>query len=354
MVQSWFYRKKSVWQELRAGLTRTALAVCLGVAFVLGGCKNGGFSKAPIAPISKSDFMLNTFVTITIYDSQDESLLEESLKLCREYENLLSRTLESSEISRLNNRDPKTAAVTVSDTTAELIQKGLEFSARSQGAFDITIEPVSSLWDFSGNSQIVPQKKQLEEAAEKVDYRQVLVEGNQIHFASPDTRIELGAIAKGYIADKIKEYLLGQGVKSALINLGGNVLCIGEKPDSSPFYIGLQMPFKDRNETIAVVAVTDQSVVTSGIYERYFEKDGMDYHHILNPDTGYPYDNDLLSVTIISPKSVDGDGFSTACFSLGLEKGMALVNQAEDVYGFFITEDYQIHYSEGAEKWLKP
>ncbi|MCI8950599.1 MAG: FAD:protein FMN transferase [Lachnospiraceae bacterium] len=350
MVLSWFWKKGTVWKNLRVLPPKKMVpAVFLLAVFALGGCQIRGFSKEPI---SKSDFLLNTFVTITIYDSRDEGLLDESLKLCREYENQLSRTLETSEISRMNNRDPKTKTVAVSHTTAELIQKGLEFSACSHGAFDITIEPVSSLWDFSGASKKVPLKSQLEEAAAKVDYRQVSVEGNQVQFASPDIRIELGAIAKGYIADKIKEYLVGQGVEHALINLGGNVLCIGDKPDGSPFYIGLQMPFQDRNETIAAVAVRDQSVVTSGIYERYFETDGTGYHHILNPNTGFPYENGLLSVTIISPKSVDGDGFSTACFSLGLEEGMALVNRTEDVYGYFITEDYQIHYSEGAEQLL--
>ena len=156
------------------------------------------------------------------------------------------------------------------------------------------------------------------------------------------------------IADKIKDYLLEQGVKSALINLGGNVLCIGEKPDGLPFKVGLQKPFKDRNETIAVLNIRDRSVVTSGVYERCFEKDGVNYHHILDPKTGYPYDNGLLSVTIVSPRSVDGDGLSTACFSLGLKEGIALLDTMPEVCGYFITEDYKVHYSEGAKELLQP
>ncbi len=343
-----------------AGAVRLWIAAA---AMVLGGCgkdadlvRDGIRDKVAAViqkdPITKSDFLLNTFVTVTIYDSQDETLLDGSMELCRTYEGLLSKTIESSEISKINNREKGTDRVKVSEATAELIGEGLEFSRISDGAFDITIEPVSSLWDFTGGQAVIPEKEALVQAVKQVDYRMVSVEKDQVVLASPDTRIELGAIAKGYIADRIKEYLMGEGVESAIINLGGNVLCIGEKPDGSDFKIGLQKPFKDRNETIAVLNIRDQSVVTSGVYERHFEKDGVNYHHILNPETGYPYDNGLLSVTIVSPRSVDGDGLSTTCFSMGLEDGMALLNSMPEVYGYFITEDYEVHYSEGAKELL--
>lgn len=345
-------RKSSMRNGIYIGMLAAVLA--------LGGC---GTDAAPLPepitsviqkdPITKSDFLLNTFVTVTIYDSQDEALLEESMELCREYEGLLSKTVESSEISAINHRETGTDRVAVSDATAELIGEGLEFSKLSDGAFDITIEPVSSLWDFTSGQALIPDQEELAKAVEQVDYRKVSVDGNQVVLASPGTRIELGAIAKGYIADRIKEYLMGEGVESAIINLGGNVLCVGEKPDGSAFKIGLQKPFKDRNETIAVLNIRDQSVVTSGVYERHFEKDGVNYHHILNPEDGYPYDNGLLSVTIVSPRSVDGDGLSTTCFSLGLEKGMALVDSMPEVYGYFITEDYEVHASEGANELLQ-
>lgn len=324
--------------------------LCALIIVFTGGCKAQHVTKEPI---TKSDFLLNTFVTITIYDSQEMELLEESLALCQEYENKLSRTIASSEISAINHREPDAGVVMVSNDTAELIQKGLEYSKLSKGAFDITIEPISSLWDFSGGKDMVPEGEALREAVSQVDYHKILVEGNQVLLGSPGTRVELGAIAKGYIADQIKAYLQGQGVESAVINLGGNVLCIGEKPDGSAFKIGLQKPFRDRNETIAVLMIRDQSVVTSGIYERCFEKDGEFYHHILNPKDGQPYDNGLISVTIVSPKSVDGDGLSTACFSMGLEEGMALLDTMPDTYGYFITEDYQVHYSQGAKELLQ-
>lgn len=326
-----------------------AAGVLLCAGSLLGGCKA---EKRTEEPLRKSDFLLNTFVTITLYDQEEEPLLEESVKLCREYEQILSRTIEGSEIYALNHREAGVREMEVSSSTAELIREGLAFSEVSDGAFDVTIEPLSSLWNFSGGEKKVPEKEAILEAAGKVDYRKVSVEGNTVRFADDDTAVELGAIAKGYIADQVKDYLESRGVESGLIDLGGNILCIGSRPDGTPFKIGLQKPYFDRKETIAVLNITDQSVVTSGVYERCFEQDGVNYHHLLDPKTGYPYDNGLLSVTIVSDRSVDGDGLSTTCFSLGLEKGMELVDSLADVYGYFITEDYEVHYSRGAEELL--
>lgn len=306
-------------------------------------------------PISSTAFKLNTVVTLTLYDSTDEELLQEAMDLCDDYEQLFSRTLETSELYQLNHGTlpNQEHAYTISSDTAELISKGLEYGELSKGAFDITIGPVSSLWDFTSEQKKVPKKEELDAALPLVNYQDVQVSQEQVTFAKEGMMLDLGAIAKGYIADKIKEFLLEHEVKSATINLGGNVLCVGEKPDGMPFRIGIQKPFADRSETIAVMDIADKSVVSSGIYERYFEQDGTFYHHILNPDTGYPYNNHLVSVTIISDQSVDGDGLSTSCFALGLEKGMELINSIPDVHAVFITDDYQLHYSNHFQKDLK-
>ena len=306
-------------------------------------------------PISSTAFKLNTVVTLTLYDSTDEELLQEAMDLCDDYEQLFSRTLETSELYQLNHGTlpNQEHAYTISSDTAELISKGLEYGELSKGAFDITIGPVSSLWDFTSEQKKVPKKEELDAALPLVNYQDVQISQEQVTFAKEGMMLDLGAIAKGYIADKIKEFLLEHEVKSATINLGGNVLCVGEKPDGMPFRIGIQKPFADRSETIAVMDIADKSVVSSGIYERYFEQDGTFYHHILNPATGMPYDNHLVSVTIISDKSVDGDGLSTSCFALGLEKGMELVNSLPDVQAVFITDDYQMHYSDGFEEEIK-
>ena len=303
-------------------------------------------------PINKMDFLLNTFVSVTLYDTDKEEILDGALDVCREYEDVLSTTIETSEIYQMNHRKPGERQFTVSDKTAEVLKKGLEYCQMSDGAFDITIEPLSSLWDFAGADPTVPEAADIQAALDKVGYKKVTLEGNTVTFADDETAIDLGAIAKGYIADRVKDYLTEQGVKSAIINLGGNVLCVGEKTDGTPFKIGLQKPFADRTETVAALDINDLSVVSSGVYERHFIQDGINYHHILDPHTGYPYENGLTQVTIISKESVDGDGLSTSCFALGLEDGMKLADSLDGVYAVFITEDGELHYSEGAEALL--
>lgn len=300
------------------------------------------------APLSKTAFKLNTVITVTIYDSDNETLLDETLALCDRYENLFSPTRSASEIYQLNHGTlpQENGAYLLSPETAELIRQGLSYCRLSDGGFDLTIEPVTSLWDFPAQKKEIPSPEALSSALSLVDYRNLALDGNRLTLRKEGVRIDPGAIAKGYIADRMKEYLVSKGVKSALINLGGNVLCIGSMPDQKPFRIGIQKPFADRSETVASLEITDKSVVSSGIYERCFEKDGTLYHHLLNPKTGFPYDNSLVSVTIISDRSVDGDGLSTSCFALGLEQGMALVNRLPEVHAVFLTKDQKLHYSE--------
>lgn len=312
----------------------------------------GGSSVKTGSPVTKSAFLLNTFVTVTLYDSQDESILDGCMELCKSYENLFSKTITTSEIYQLNHRDKSQKTASVSEETAALIEKGLYYSSISDGDFDITIEPLSTLWNFTDGKHVIPSDVEIQKARETVGYDKLKLSGTTLQFEDGDTTIDLGAIAKGYIADRMKDYLKEQGVESAIINLGGNVLCVGEKPGGQPFKIGLQKPFEDRNETIETLDIRDMSVVSSGVYERNFIVDGVNYHHILNPKTGYPYDNGLIAVTIISKDSVDGDGLSTACFSMGLLKGIELLDSMDDVYGVFITEDYEIHYSQGARQLL--
>lgn len=243
--------------------------------------------------------------------------------------------------------------VTISDMLRDMIEKGLEYARASEGSFDIAIEPVTSLWNFKAEEPVIPEKKEIDAALPFVDYQKLSLTGNSLSFQQPGMGIDLGGIAKGFIADELKQYLKKQGVTSALINLGGNVLCLGGKSEEADFRVGIQQPFADRNETIAAVKVRDLSIVSSGIYERYIEaEDGTLYHHIINPKTGYSYDNDLLGVTILSEKSVDGDGLSTTCFSLGREKGLSYINSLQGVYAMFITKDEKLWYSDGFEEFL--
>lgn len=316
-------------------------------------------------PISISSIKLNTAVQITIYDSQDKALLNDCLALCDKYELIFSRTNEKSELYKLNHRkdvsdrdfgtDGPTTPYPVSSTAdtwhisedlAALLSEGLDITRESDGAFDIAIAPLTSLWDFTAEDPEVPDDAAIQKVLPLCSSDGVTINGEDITPPSDDIQFDVGAIAKGYIADRLKDFLIKKGVKSAIINLGGNVLCIGSKPDGTPFKIGIQKPFADRNETEAVMDITGKSVVSSGIYERCFKQDGKLYHHILNPQTGYPYDNGLISVTIISDQSVDGDALSTTCFALGLEDGLKFAEK-KGVQAVFITEDYELHYTDG-------
>lgn len=303
-------------------------------------------------PITATDFKLNTVVKITIYDSKDTKTLEGAMELCDKYEKIFSRTDPDSELYRLNagTLPQEDGYYILSDECAEAIKTGLFYSNLTHGAFDITVEPLSSLWDFTSEEKEVPSKEALEEASQHVGYEKVELDGNRIRFAEEGMALELGGIAKGYIADEIKKYLVERGVNRAIIDLGGNVLCVGEKENGKPFHIGIQKPFADRNETIGTIEVSDDSVVSSGIYERCFEKDGTFYHHILNPENGYPYENDLVSVTIISEKSMDADALSTSCFALGLETGLNLANNYPNTQAIFVTKDGKMHFTENFEE----
>lgn len=334
-------------KELRR--SNRILSLLLLVIFLLTtitGCKQPSSSYTKI---EKSGFILNTVVTITLYGVNDESIIDDAFDKCREYELIFSRTNENSELYKLNNRELENTdtGYVLSEDLATLIQSAYSYSKLSGGAFDLTVEPVSSLWDFTNPEATIPSEESIKESLSHISYQKVHLNGNTIRFDDENTRIDLGAIAKGYIADRLKEYLISRGVESAMINLGGNVVCVGEKPNGEPFLVGIQKPFADRNEIVATMELKDKSIVSSGIYERFLQVGDNFYHHILNPKTGYPYDNNLVSVTIISDLSVDGDGLSTTVFALGLEEGMKFINSLENVDAVFITDDYKLHYSEG-------
>jgi FAD:protein FMN transferase len=344
---------KSTQRHMRIALS-LLISIFLSVT-VLGSCsrtneREGDDTQKP-AFLSKTNFLLNTQVTINLYDKQDEAILDECFDLIAKYESIYSRTSETSELYKLNHGTLPHVGRTfqISKELSDILTYGLYYSKFTGGAFDISVEPLTSLWNFTSATPVVPEEADILEALPRVNYEYITLVNNEVTFAKDGVGIELGAIAKGYIADKIKEFLLSKGVSSAMINLGGNILCVGEKPEGTPFRVGIQKPFADRNETIGIMEINDLSVVSSGIYERYFTVDGKSYHHILNPKTGYPYDTNLVSVTIISNKSTDGDGLSTSCFALGLEKGLELIKSIPDTYAVFITKDYEVYYSDGFE-----
>ena len=244
------------------------ILVILILGFLLTACQKPAVTLT--TPESVNGFKLNTYVQIDSYTSVSKNTLTEALNLCDYYENIFSRTKEDSELSRVNSNQ----TTDISKELYELISAGLEYAALSNGAFDITIGSVSSLWDFTAESPKVPDSGRIAEALTHVDYTRVSVSDNgdgTYSISKPDDVIlDLGAVAKGYIADKIKYFLEENGVKRAIINLGGNVLCIGKKTNTDNFGIGVRKPFAANNEVLVALSVDDSSVVSSGNYERYF------------------------------------------------------------------------------------
>ncbi|MCR1839339.1 FAD:protein FMN transferase [Murimonas intestini] len=299
----------------------------------------------PSSPISRTGFYFDTVITITLYDEGQESVLDDCFSLCGQEEALLSRTVKGSDIYNINSS--KGRPVTVSLDTARLLEKALDYSRLSDGAFDCTIAPLTTLWNIKENTGDIPSEEKIEDALSHVSYKNIVIDKNTVTLKDPEASIDLGGIAKGYIADRLKELLLSKGVKNALINLGGNVYALGTKPDGSPYNIGIQKPFAQEGTALTSVKISGQSLVTSGIYERYFEKDGRIYHHLLDPHTGWPASNGLYSVTILSENSVDADALSTACFILGEEKGMELIESLEGTEAMFVTDKEELHYSSG-------
>ena len=320
------------------------LSVILLVCSLCGCGKNTG-------PLTKTGFYFDTVISVTVYDSSKEYTLDKCMELAAHYENLFSPTVEGSDIWNINhsNKEP----VTVNTETAFLIEKALSYATLTDGQLNPAIAPLSLLWNFSSeaaDSYSVPDSQLIHERLAHTDYKKITLEGQTVYLLDEQASIDLGCIAKGYIADKLKEYLLEEQVESALINLGGNVLAVGNKPDNSSFVIGIQKPFAQSGTAETTVSISDCSAVTSGIYERYFEQDGVLYHHILDPKTGYPVDNDLASVTIISEASVDGDALSTSCLLLGLDDGMTLIESLPDTEALFITKDGELYYTTGFPK----
>ncbi len=318
-----------------------AIPALFALLCLLTGC---GAGKEP-EKFEKTALYFDTVIQLTFYAQENgNELMDACLQICEEAQKTFSRTDTKSELYAVNHR--KADRVEVSDGLAQLVETGLEYYRKSGGKFDITVAPLSDLWDFKSESPHVPDAGQIEQALEKVDASAVRVEGNTLVFERRDTMIDLGALVKGYVADQIKDCLTEGGVTCGMINLGGNVLTIGSRPDGKKWRIGIQKPFAARSELAAAVEAEDQSVVSSGIYERYFEEDGKIYHHILDPDTGYPADNEIDGVTILCASSLQGDALSTACLVMGLDAAVELLRGTEDAEAVFVLESGELVYTD--------
>lgn len=289
----------------------------------------------------------NTVVDIEAFGDAPalDAAFDEVMELCRTYERLFSRTLPHSDISRLN--EARGQAAEIDPRTFDLLTQAIGYCRESEGAFDITVGPLVRLWDF--HNGVVADPAALAQAAAHVDWRGLHLweefgkDGSIRCFArldDPESSVDVGGIAKGWIADALAEALKARGLDGFIINLGGNVVVRGSKPDGSPWKIGIRSP-QDPSKLLGAVPLATGSAVTSGIYERTFtDQDGRTYHHILDPRTGMPADTDVAGVTLLADRSIDAEGYSTTLLALGTERGRALVRRHPEIsQAFFVGHD---------------
>ncbi|MBQ6998330.1 MAG: FAD:protein FMN transferase [Clostridia bacterium] len=270
---------------------------------------------------SRTEYMLDTVITIKADDKKAvDACFDEITRL----EKLLSAYLPDSDVSRINVSDAY-EKVKVSPEVVHLIKKAATYKELTDGMFDISIKPVVDLWDIK-NGGYVPDDSEIADALSLTGDVLVNAQDSTVSLAKDGMKIDLGGIAKGYVGDKVREILLSHGVDSAIADLGGNIVAVG-KNGSKDWLIGLQNPTAQRGSTFAEINVDDKVVVTSGGYERYFEKDGIKYHHIIDPATGKNPDNDILSITVVSDDGTLADALSTACFVAGKDKAIDIAKQ---------------------------
>lgn len=328
------------------------------VAIIIAQCGcSGNETKTPVS--YGEDYLLNTYCSITIYEEGKEEIIREAFSYARSLENLLSRTISSSDIGMFNAMD-STQTLNVSGDTAAVVERGLQYGEISGGLFDITVGTLTELWDFSAAEPAVPVQSAIEEALGPIDYKTIEVSeygNNQYVLSKKDsgTHIDLGGIAKGYIADRVFDFLKSKDISLALINFGGNILTLGEKQDGTLWNVGVEKPFSSKEgediverELIGMISFEGGSIVTSGTYERKFFENGTLYYHILDPQTGYPRKTDLVSVTMVGPSSTECDALSTVCLMMGLEKGISLVDSLTEYEAVFITDSGEIHSTSAA------
>ena len=289
-----------------------------------------------------SAVLMGSPILLKLFDD-NQTLAGQVFRLIKQQENLFTVNRAASEVMAINHAAGQHPVV-VSQPVFDLIACAHAVSLLPDSLFNLAIGPLVKCWKIGFQGHRVPSETELQARMALTNPHDVILDdtSRSVMLARPGMEIDLGAIAKGYIADVVQAFLRQQQVSSALINLGGNVQTVGAPPEEAGWAIGLKKPFGEADELIGVIGVNNRSVVTSGIYERYFELDGVCYHHILDPRSGYPLDNDLLSVTVISERSLDGDIYTTLLYGLGVEQGIDCLEEQPGVEAIFVTRDRQV------------
>jgi len=317
------FRRRQRHTEARPRSCVALLALFSAACLPLAGCA----AKAP-AELSSSDLVLGTVCSIRMTAGGSEAAAQAAFARLHEIEATLTVNKAGSQIDAVNAAAGR-EAVKVGPEAVAILSKGLHYAELSDGAFDPSVGPLVKLWGIGTDHARLPSKEEIDRARSFIGWKDVVLDAaaGTVYLKRPGMALDLGSATKGFAADEVAGILKARGVTSGIVDLGGNILVIGSKPDGSPWRIGLQDPEKERGTYMGIASLADKTMVTSGIYERYFDLDGVRYHHILDTKTGYPVQNGLTSVTVIADKSFDADGVTTMLFALGREKGMALATR---------------------------
>lgn len=320
-------------------LLKTLLIFILLFCISLSGC---GLSEDK-KPVKKEFFALNTVITLTLYGDNAEKASKAAYGEIKRLENLFSVTSKDSDIYKINSHSG--SFVKVSKDTVNIILLAKKLSEKTNGDFDITVYPIVKEWGFTTENYNVPDDNTLEELKRKVDYRKIDVDEEKSAVKiQKGMAVDLGAVAKGYIAQKVAEVLKANGEAAAIISLGGNIMTLGKKSNGEQWSIAVTDPF-NTNNTCCKVKVNETSVITSGSYQRFFEKNGQKYHHIIDTKTGKPADSGLVSATVITDNPIDGDALSTAFFIKGKEEIIEKYNEYKNIGFILVDKNKKVYVS---------
>lgn len=295
-------------------------------------------------PVSQEIFAMDTYMTVTAYGDNAQKGVTDAIAEIQRLDNLLSIGKEDSEISKLN----KSGCAAVSDDTAVMVTKALDLYKSTGGAFDITVLPLMELWGFTTQEYYVPTEDEIQSTLQRVGADKLTWDESTKTLTLGDKQeIDLGGIAKGFTSSRIMEIFKKDGVTCGMVSLGGNVHLLGTKQDGSAWRVGIQDP-NNTDDMLGVLEANDCAVITSGAYERNFEKDGVTYHHIIDPATGKPSNSGLTSVTIVSKDGTLADGLSTSLFVMGKDKAIAYWKQHADEFDtILVDKDRNVYITEG-------
>ncbi|MDP4178672.1 MAG: FAD:protein FMN transferase [Bacillota bacterium] len=329
-------------------ITAVMLVLIISAALITGRFEND--------LITRNFYVLGTVVQLKVFGKKAEKAVDEVINRLNDIDDKMSVFKNFSEISIINDNAGK-SMISVSDDTYKVIKSAVKYSKLSEGMYDPTVGPLVNLWGIGTDNAAIPNDSEINKKLKMVNYKDILFDDDtfSVMLAQEGQSFDAGGIAKGYAADEVNKILKKNHIKSAVINLGGNIFVLGSKVNNKNelWKVGIQNPFDYRGNHVGVINIKNKSIVTSGNYERYFEYEGKRYHHIIDPKTGYPSESKIVSATIISDKSIDGDGLSTGVYIMGLQKAFKLIESLKGIDAIFITNDKKIYCTFGIKDNFK-